>query len=758
MGVVKKFNGLNGATVSRTEVENLIVEANQQEQFHLSKRLQSVLSNSGDEFVFDIDNPEIEAARESLLNCFECDFSDDPKGLNKPVSPNEIYEMITNKIINALELPLDFKQEWGSFEDTDGGYLIGYNFDSKKPYRGINAVMLNSFKLYIPSMPLLENPYYLTFKQIEERKGKIRKGAKGQQVIYFTNLYKLELADRGIHFTSSDLAKVKAHALQMGVSPQLISTIPILKYYNVFNGKDIDGINFDLENFKGRGKVAPAKALKNNQLQPIPVAEEIIKHFPKPAPQIRFGGDRAFFRPSADLVQMPKLQQFEYVQAYYTTLFHELIHATGSKTRLDRTGGKKFGDKDYSFEELIAELGASFLSSEAGILHYTFRNSAAYIKGWRKVLLTHVKDDNKFFFRAASQAQKAVDFMLDRDQNGVAAYEKTFKPEVEKISVEKVKESTAVQSKKTEKKSKTKKHDPNQLSLLAAKKQKRNEALRSPEAVEDIEVISDPEQSEITVVEETQVQPTISVPDANIIPGSRADRRNKPKVVHDYYIIPNADHAEFLGEVEKKKTESVVITLAGAQGSGKTRYLFQLINIFGQNYKCGHASMEEHPDSALYTLKENQYINSTALNNLFAPEVKTLNDLDALIRNSDVIFIDSFAKLRKIAPGIALDEDLRKKYNGKLFIIIFQLTADEKMRGGADNQFDGDIILFTKKCPNYKDSYIWPDKNRYNLTPTDELKFNIFLEKMVKPKEETPVPEPTKEASPAKLSFQIVER
>ncbi|MFL0083700.1 zincin-like metallopeptidase domain-containing protein [Tenacibaculum maritimum] len=208
------------------------------------------------------------------------------------------------------------------------------------------------------------------------------------------------------------------------------------------------------------------------------------------------------------------------------------------------------------------------------------------------------------------------------------------------------------------------------------------------------------------------------------------DRKNAKNQVYNLFDIRDKDISEFLGEVEKKDKESVVITLAGEQGSGKTRFLFQLMNTFGQKYRVGHASMEEHSDSKIYRDKEDEYINDLAYTNIDNPEIKTIEQLDKLIRENDVILIDSFAKLRRINKKFDLDEDLRKKYDGKLFIIIYQLTSDGKMRGGSESQFDGDIILFVEKDPDYRKSYVYANKNRYQNKPLHELHFNIFVGKL----------------------------
>lgn len=197
------------------------------------------------------------------------------------------------------------------------------------------------------------------------------------------------------------------------------------------------------------------------------------------------------------------------------------------------------------------------------------------------------------------------------------------------------------------------------------------------------------------------------------------------------FVIANPQLQRFLGDVERKTSESTVITIAGGAGSGKTRFAFQFINALAQNYKVGHASLEEHPDSKLYYDKVQQYIDETALPNIDVPEIKDLDQLEALIRRNEVIVIDSFAKLQELNPRFLLDRDLRKKYDGKLFLLIYQLTGEGKMRGGSKSEYDGDIILLTHVAPDYRENYIYPSKNRYNALPATQLRYSTYFQQML---------------------------
>ncbi|WP_281322762.1 zincin-like metallopeptidase domain-containing protein [Flavobacterium aestivum] len=240
-------------------------------------------------------------------------------------------------------------------------------------------------------------------------------------------------------------------------------------------------------------------------------------------------------------------------------------------------------------------------------------------------------------------------------------------------------------------------------------------------------------------------------PEKNVNKNSLAYKMaNRPKDV-PFFNIDNKDIADFLGQIERKEKESIVISLTGGQGSMKTRMCFQFMNALAQFYKVGHASIEEHPESSLYYAKAEEYLNAKAVENIECPEVKSLSDLEKLIQDNEIIVIDSFSKMQEMCKGFEIDKDLRKKYNGKLFIVIFQLTTDGKMRGGSKSQFDADIVLFTEKMADYRDNYIYADKNRYQNKPLDGLKFNIFNKKLIQDNPEAP----SEPRAKKKLSFLV---
>jgi hypothetical protein len=180
---------------------------------------------------------------------------------------------------------------------------------------------------------------------------------------------------------------------------------------------------------------------------------------------------------------------------------------------------------------------------------------------------------------------------------------------------------------------------------------------------------------------------------------------------------------KFLGEVEKKPKHSVVTTLDAEQGSGKTRFFFQVLDALASMGKnCLFYSLEEHPESKLFKDKVEQYINPSNFNRITViDEVVDWKEERKEIEAHDVIFIDSFQKL----PQIDLDTDIRKAFNGKWFFIIYQQTGSKSMRGGSKAAFDGDQILkVNKNEEDYRRNYVYANKNRYNDIP--DIKYNIY--------------------------------
>lgn len=1092
---------------------------------------------------------------------------DETQGLGKPVPAADIYKMVTDKIIGMLKSasPTDYHRAW-----KDDVFFIPINYASKKPYRGINRLLLQE---RIGFAGAFRNPYFLTFKQIKKHKGTLKKGAKGYEVIYYSIRYVVP-ADKNSGrkaFSSTNAQKVLDFLHKYKLSEDIVGRIPMIRYYNVYNGADIENIDFKLDELQ-IGRAVPDSATENR------AAQLIVENYPNP-PAIKNEGNQAYYNPASDYIKLPKQEQFDTVNDYYRTLFHELTHSTGHNKRLNRGIHLMLEKDDYAKEELVAEFGAVFLSAWAGIMWYNNKNHAAYLKGWNSAI-KEAKNDNKFLMRAASLAQQATDYILALDKDGNPAFlkklqgkkaskntpktptnksapsdssttttntptiattliasstqptrirlsvanskqEENYDKIADKngfINAEKLKQLLEVWKKdkdfyfeegfinpadfaKTAPASKEKgiftlknivskdKLRPiltgvfiekdkyvatDAMNLLIVKRPK-NDGLKTgtiydptPEPqysksyrgtapfaddqtiqnsryidgnfpkyqdvvnipnykvkmfelapiintlyasleigkrihTEDyrmviningkesgyfmsvkllfnalqalkangsekamfliskngfIYIISDNGNIALTVsakgydgsVRGHFIQlPTIEltvpkefVPDTKATlnaphglfgkyPETDTDRFKKMKVselrtftmkYYNLYLkgdsatiekyvkevvfintagrkiaygeamysakaaviahlktliknstynnwgdrkasdgkdvlgylnfkskitidnkkrhvrislvvykdrrtelknvevgknkkvshfaqdpvgtlqdgrnetlstesvaktVPNSalstpevfvEHSPdpatqsapsitprnnslankmatlqnrtfetfiiaepqmqaFLGDVERKNTGSTAITITGGAGSGKTRFAFQFINALAQNYKVGHASLEEQPDSKLYFDKVQQYLDQTAQANVEAPEIENMQDLQALIERNDVIVIDSFTKIREWDRNFLLDRDLRKKYNGKLFLIIFQQTVAGNMRGGTTSEFDGDIILYTQVFPDYRENYIYPSKNRYNSTPSEQLRYSVYHQQLL-PSESTP--------------------
>ncbi len=346
------------------------------------------------------------------LQGIELHYDSEDRGLGKAIVNDDVYQIITDKVVKMIESEKDlvWRKPWKSMQKYGTGAI---NYKTKKPYRGINSMLLN-FIIPWERKKEWDLPYFLTFNQVKELGGKIKKGSEGYFVTYFQMIYKN--GDKTIsekEYWSYFLRCSQGDVIENGINVcENLKDIPVLRYYRVFNAEDIEGINWEIPDNK-----------RLKEVEPIEYAENIIKHYPQPQPKFVNKEARAFYIPIKDVVNMPFIEAFDKVPEYYSVLFHEYVHSTGHHTRLGRDL-----KNSYAFEELIAELGAVFLCGESGILYHTIDNSVAYLKGWKSRLTEHMKKDNKFFFRAASKAQEASEFILQRDKNNIpVSLKKTLK-------------------------------------------------------------------------------------------------------------------------------------------------------------------------------------------------------------------------------------------------------------------------------------------------------------------------------------------
>ncbi len=286
-----------------------------------------------------------------------------------PGERQTVYEEVTNRIIRELEQGrVPWVQPWGSPSVPAG---LPANADSGKCYSGINILLLWG--------ALFEHGFasqtWLTYKQAQKLGGNVRKGERSTTVVY---------ADSYIPKEERKAAR------EEGREP---AQVHFLKRYRVFNIEQCDGLPDHLY----------ADAPKLPECEQNACAEALIKNT---GADFRIGGNRAFYVPAQDFIQVPPQPAFHEQINYYRTCFHELGHWTGHETRLDRDLKTSTGTKAYAREELVAEMTSAFVCAALSITP-TVRHTD-YLGAWLEVL----KEDNKAIFRAASLASKAADFLL----------------------------------------------------------------------------------------------------------------------------------------------------------------------------------------------------------------------------------------------------------------------------------------------------------------------------------------------------------
>jgi antirestriction protein ArdC len=292
------------------------------------------------------------------------------------INKKSVYQQVNDLLLSQLDKGLiPWRQEWTV--DNGGQFR---NFKSNKPYTGINP--------WVIAARLKEHhcAFFATKHQIELAGGKLNKDATRFMVVYYGKSVVTET-------TKPTKGKPKGESFER--------LIRFLKEYQVYNLADTTGIDWK------------SKIIKLTPKQKIENCEKVYGLMPK-RPVLNHGGSKAYYQPATDLVQMPPLKSFSKEQFYYSTLFHELIHSTGARKRLHRDLSGRFGNDKYAFEELIAEIGASYLCAHSGIILTTKKNSAAYLQSWLKAITKEAKENSTFFFKAASMSQKAANFILSK--------------------------------------------------------------------------------------------------------------------------------------------------------------------------------------------------------------------------------------------------------------------------------------------------------------------------------------------------------
>jgi antirestriction protein ArdC len=284
----------------------------------------------------------------------------------------DVYTRVTHKILADLEQGVrPWVKPWNA--EHAAGRIVRPLRGNGKPYRGVNVLLLWGAALEQG----FACPVWMTYKQAQELGAQVRKGEHGSLVVYANTITKTEI--------------------QADTGEEIEREIPFMKAYTAFNVEQIDGLPAHYYAKPER----PAESVENRDAR-------LERFFGNTGATIRHGGNRAFYSPAADVVQMPPFPAFKDAEAFYSILAHEMTHWTKAPSRLARDFGRqKFGDEGYAKEELVAELGAAFLCADLGITPEVRDDHAAYIGHWLNVL----KGDKRFIFAAAAHAQRAVDHL-----------------------------------------------------------------------------------------------------------------------------------------------------------------------------------------------------------------------------------------------------------------------------------------------------------------------------------------------------------
>jgi len=282
----------------------------------------------------------------------------------------DIYSRVTDKIITDLEQGVrPWLKPWNA--EHAAGRITKPLRHNGQPYNGINILMLWSAAMEKEHTA----PIWMTFRQAKELGANVRKGEKGELVVYANKINRTEETTGG---------------------EEIEHTIPFMKGYTVFNVEQIEGLP------------SHYYQLAEPVLDPVQRIQHAEAFFAATGADIRHSGNQAYYAIGSDRIQLPPFESFRDAESYYATLAHEATHWTRHPNRLDRSfGRKRYGDEGYAQEELVAELESAFLSADLGITPEVRDDHAAYIDSWLEVL----KKDQHAIFSTAAHAQRAADFL-----------------------------------------------------------------------------------------------------------------------------------------------------------------------------------------------------------------------------------------------------------------------------------------------------------------------------------------------------------
>tara|TARA_R110002111_G_scaffold18931_1_gene46177 strand:+ start:29925 stop:30812 length:888 start_codon:yes stop_codon:yes gene_type:complete len=286
-------------------------------------------------------------------------------------TPKEIRQNISQEIVNALNSgdTLPWRQPWSN----DPNVGLPRNAMSTNRYSGVNPILLEISRM----RQGFQSKWWGTYKQIQQLGANVKRGEKGTAITFYKNI------------------PVKN---QKTVSDEPEKNVPLLRTYHVFNVEQTDG----LDHLRiGYGDSTTDMDNHHQEADALIDATEA---------EIRYGGNRAFYSPSTDHIQLPMRNQFDDANNFYSTATHELVHWSGAAHRLNRT------ELSYAFEELVAEIGSCYTCCEVGVpASDDLSGVTSYVQSWLRAM----QNDPSFIFKAASHASKAADFLLSFRQSPV---------------------------------------------------------------------------------------------------------------------------------------------------------------------------------------------------------------------------------------------------------------------------------------------------------------------------------------------------
>lgn len=288
--------------------------------------------------------------------------------MRRQAERRDIAAEITNLIIAKIEAGVaPWVRSWSA--GNAGGRPLRHNGEA---YSGINCLYLWA----VGDKAGYASPYWMTYRQADALGARVRRGESGSLSVYFNAINK----------TKTDV--------QTGQENSRL--VRFMRHYVVFNAEQIDGLAPHFQ-----------PAIDNVVVEPSKRQGAIDAFFQAIPADIRYGGDKAFFSPSHDFIQIPRRSAFKTQDHFASTLAHECVYWSGSADRLARTFGKRFGDDAYAFEEIVASVGQSLVCADLDLPAELHDSHASYVKHWLRCL----KRDKTAIIHAAAKAEQAVRYL-----------------------------------------------------------------------------------------------------------------------------------------------------------------------------------------------------------------------------------------------------------------------------------------------------------------------------------------------------------